>query len=147
MLPVRPKVRILAVCAEHDQRVLQAAFSHSNWELVSTASLAEASALLRENETPVVLCNADLPDGTWRDLVQAVTGWRHPPRLVVIAAEADERLWAEVLQVGYDLLLKPFAPREIFPVLGFAWRSWTMSAGRQPSHSIAAAKPAYCFTS
>lgn len=43
------------------------------------------------------------------------------PRLLVVSRYADERLWAEVLNLGgYDVLLKPFEPMEVTRVVAAA---------------------------
>ena len=49
----------------------------------------------------------------------------HPPRLVVATWLADDRLWAEVLDLGgFDVLQKPFEARELFRVVSLALRDW-----------------------
>ena len=120
----RNRVRIVAVSGLEKQRLIDNVFRQSNWELVPAGSLEEALHAMRRDQTPVVLCDTELPDGSWRDLAAAVAVWTHPPRLLVMAEAPGDQLWAEVLQAGYDLLLKPLNPQEVFPVLGFAWRSW-----------------------
>jgi len=58
---------------------------------------------------PVILCDSELPDGNWKDLLVAVAGIQSPPLAIVISRLADEYLWAEVLNLGdYDVLAKPF---------------------------------------
>jgi DNA-binding response OmpR family regulator len=38
---------------------------------------------------------------------------------------ADDRLWAEVLNIGgYDVLAKPFVPAEVFRTISLAWLNW-----------------------
>ena len=45
-----------------------------------------------------------------------------PPLLIVTSRFADERLWAEALNVGaYDVLAKPFERDEVNRVLTSAW--------------------------
>ena len=40
-------------------------------------------------------------------------------------ALADERLWAEALNLGaYDVLAKPFGRTEAMRVVAAAWRAW-----------------------
>lgn len=44
-----------------------------------------------------------------------------PPKLIVASRLADERLWAEVLNLGgYDLLVKPFVADEVQRVVSLA---------------------------
>ena len=47
------------------------------------------------------------------------------PSLIVTSRLADERLWAEALNLGaYDVLAKPFDSTEAMRVVGAAWRAW-----------------------
>ena len=72
---------------------------------------------------PVVICNYTLPDGDWKRILAALD--RLPIRLsfVVSSRVADERLWAEVLNLGaFDLLLGgPFDREEVLRVVENAW--------------------------
>jgi DNA-binding response OmpR family regulator len=57
------------------------------------------------------------------------------PVLIVSSRTADERLWAEVLNLGaYDVLVKPFDPTEVSRVVGLAWLNWkhAFEARRKP---------------
>jgi DNA-binding response OmpR family regulator len=72
----------------------------------------------------VVICGCALPDGDWRGMLDEVAAMPKPPSLIVSSRLADERLWAEVLNLGgYDVLLTPFDENEVFWVAYFAWRS------------------------
>ena len=80
-----------------------------------------AALRLRDpRDFPVVVCEAQLPDGTWLDVLE----WcRTPdsPNVIVTSRLADERLWSEVLHRGaYDLLAQPFADEELHRVIGLA---------------------------
>ena len=71
-----------------------------------------------------VRCERELPDGSWRDLFQFLaTKLKNPPPLVVVSRQADEALWAEVLNLGgYDVLTKPFDGEEVNRVMTMARR-------------------------
>jgi DNA-binding response OmpR family regulator len=44
---------------------------------------------------------------------------------MVTSRLADERLWAEALNLGaYDVLAKPFDGREVIRILSLAWQHW-----------------------
>jgi DNA-binding response OmpR family regulator len=80
---------------------------------------------LKRWSTPVVLCDRDLPDGSWKDLLGATKTLSRPPRVVVTSRLAEERLWAEALNLGcHDVLHQPFQASELFRVLNLAWRNW-----------------------
>jgi DNA-binding response OmpR family regulator len=49
----------------------------------------------------------------------------NPPLLIVTSRLADERLWAEALNLGaYDVLAKPFDKREVIRTVTAAWLHW-----------------------
>jgi len=60
-----------------------------------------------------------------RDVLEQVTILPDPPSFIVTSRLADERLWAEALNLGaYDVLAKPFDSTEAMRVVGAAWRAW-----------------------
>ena len=117
---------VLAVIPDEAERdALRGLFRRSNWLVSFTSSIAETMRSLKEAPMPVVLCDRDLPDGSWKGLLTAVQTLRRPPRIVVTSRLVDERLWAEALNLGcHDVLPQPFHASELFPVLSFAWRNW-----------------------
>jgi DNA-binding response OmpR family regulator len=123
-------VAVLAVIPnETDRDALRGLFRHSNWLLSFTSSIGETMRSLKKAPVSVVLCDRDLADGSWKDLLTAMGTLSRPPRLVVTSRLADERLWAEALNLGcHDVLAQPFRANELFPVLSFAWRSWQAGA-------------------
>lgn len=123
-------VTILAVSpAEEDHLLLAHVFSHSNWKCAVARTCAEALEVLRQSGVAVVICAAELPDGTWKDLLARLAGPPAPPRLIVASRLADERLWAEVLDSGgYDVLCMPFEPPELIRVVSLAWSQWQHEA-------------------
>ncbi|MFN3323769.1 MAG: response regulator [Bryobacteraceae bacterium] len=119
-------VHVLSVSGfEEDHESLRSVFQRSNW-IVSEARLVdEALTLLAAHQPAIVLCEERLPDGTWRDVLEGCSRLSRPPRLIVTSTRGDERLWAEVLNLGaYDLLLKPFEREEVSHVISIAWLHW-----------------------
>jgi DNA-binding NtrC family response regulator len=103
----------------------------------------QATATLRGETIGVVLCACHLPDGDWKSLLEFAAGLPHPPKLVVLCHHADDRLWAEVLNLGgFDVLDIPASPPDIFRAIGSAWRNWRESleeycaAGMLRAHSL-----------
>jgi len=88
-------------------------------------TLAFGLAALRKRQFEVVVCERDLTPGSWKDVLEQVTILPDPPSLIVTSRLADERLWAEALNLGaYDVLAKPFERTEAMRVIGAAWRAW-----------------------
>jgi DNA-binding response OmpR family regulator len=91
----------------------------------SYATLASGLAALRKRQFEVVVCERDLSPGSWKDVLDQVTILPDPPSLIVTSRLADERLWAEALNLGAcDVLAKPFDSNEALRVIGAAWRAW-----------------------
>jgi FixJ family two-component response regulator len=77
---------------------------------------------IRANPAAVVITDANLSDGNWKDVLHHLTQQPSPPPLIVAAHHADDRLWMEVLNSGgYNLLGKPFQVQEVFRVISMAW--------------------------
>ena len=58
-------------------------------------------------------------------MLEQVTILPDPPSVIVTSRLADDRLWAEVLNLGaYDVLAKPFDRTEAIRAVGAAWRAW-----------------------
>jgi DNA-binding NtrC family response regulator len=125
-LPFELRVEILLICREEgDYTRLSHILSRSRWTLRRVASLAEALASLATDPVGIVIAEAGMPDGTWKDLLTGVAGLRCPPNIIVSSRLADELLWAEVLNLGgYDVLVTPFEAEEVFRVGSAAWLEW-----------------------
>jgi len=89
------------------------------------ATLASGLGALRKRQFEVVVCERDLRSGSWKDVLEEATILPDPPSLIVTSRLADERLWAEALNLGaFDVLAKPFDGTEAMRVIGAAWRAW-----------------------
>jgi FixJ family two-component response regulator len=68
---------------------------------------------------------SDVPPHSWRDLLTEITGLSKTPFLIVTSPQADDRLWAEALNLGaYDVLPKPFDEAEVRRSVGIAVLHW-----------------------
>jgi DNA-binding response OmpR family regulator len=87
--------------------------------------MAAALAALRKVRVPVVVCESDLQPGTWKEVLEELRTLPDPPLLIVTSRIADERLWAEALNLGaYDVLAQPFDGTEVTRIVGMAWLRW-----------------------
>ena len=100
-------------------------YTYSEWTLIARPTLDAAFSVLREALVPIVLCEADLLPGTWREILEHISFLPDPPLLIVTSRLADERMWAEVLnEGGYDVLAKPFDMEEVIRTFTLAWQHW-----------------------
>ena len=89
--------------------------------LEHVADLQHARATIQVEPYQVILTEAILSDGTWRDVVDLARRVTPPPAVIVTDASADARFWAEVLNLGaYDLIAQPFATAEVRRILSYA---------------------------
>ena len=103
-------VTILAVASAALLEQLRRILSHRRWSLMEASTIAESRVILRKRNFVVVVCDAVLPDGGWRDLLRQTRRFSLPPPLIVAADHADDSLWMEVLTVGaYTLRGKPLS--------------------------------------
>ena len=99
--------------------------SNHKFRVNACTTLPAGLAALRKRLFEVVICERDLHLGSWKDVLEEVTILPDPPSLIVTSRQADERLWAEALNLGaYDVLAKPFDRNETTRVMSAAWRAW-----------------------
>lgn len=110
---------------------LRAIFGRWDWALHEAGSTAEVARILRQRRVPVIICDRSLADGDWRDILHSIASLPSAPRLIVTAADADDVLWADVLnRGGYDVLAQPFREQEVIRVVASAFRQWAADDGR-----------------
>jgi DNA-binding NtrC family response regulator len=121
------KLEVLAI--NNDKKDCEALRSimvaHTNWIFHCVPSLSKAMQFLEKNLVPVIVCSKELPGGTWKDVLAAVRRFPNQPEVLVYTAQADDRLWLEVLNSGcYDLLPVPFNRDELLRLISLASRKW-----------------------
>jgi DNA-binding NtrC family response regulator len=105
-----------------DRQILARAAKRFDCDLIAAGTVRDAIQILGRNIVPVIICQRDLPDGSWKDLLDLSTTWERPSKIIVVSRLADNRLWSEVLNLGaYDLLAAPLDEGEVLHVLGSAW--------------------------
>jgi len=124
---------LLAVSADlGDSKTLEAILE--NWAIKPVQTCAEALATMRRSKCAAVLCEKELPDGNWRDLLGSLSHFGQEPPVIVMSRAADESLWVDVLaHGGFDLVAKPLDPAEVRRVMGCA------SSSSHPLHAVAQA--------
>lgn len=123
-------ISVLAVSPHQgDIQLLSRILEHSAWKFQSAAGVAQAREVLLQRRAQVVLTDHSFPDGTWKDVLQAVSALPDPPCVLVLARNNDERTWAEALKYGaWDILPRPFIAIEVFRTVYRAWQHWQDSS-------------------
>lgn len=85
------------------------------------ADVKQARVKLQSSSYGVILSAANLPDGTWLDVLDLARRLAPHSEVIVTDRDADARFWAEALNLGaYDLIAQPFASGEVQRILGNA---------------------------
>lgn len=116
---------------EEDLSLLQNSLSGSEWNIQWAPTRQAAQGTLGRDSVSVVISERDLPEGTWKDILEQLRALPHPPLLIVASQQADNFLWAEVLNLGgHDVLAKPLLGSEVARVVGLAGSRWQRMAGQ-----------------
>jgi DNA-binding NtrC family response regulator len=109
-----------------DHRALMRIFARSRWQWDAVPTIAQARSWMAQRGAPsVVICERDLPDGSWKHLFEETQALPLPPKFIVSSRLADEYLWVEVLNLGgHNVLSTPFDAREVSYVVRYAAESW-----------------------
>ncbi len=105
--------------------------------LEHVATLAEARKKLQRETFGVLLTEAYLTDGDWTKVLDLTYHLASCPAVIVTHRVADDRFWAEVLNLGaYDLLAQPFDATEVQRILAHAC-SQTSARRHEPARAQA----------
>src|SRR5579863_4634717 len=110
---MRFRILFISGCPD-DARRLSQMLGSLPLELIHADSLQHACNLLDAATYQAILTEANLPDGTWLDVLETARRCSRIPPVIVTDPQADARLWSEVLnRGGYDLLAQPFYAPEV----------------------------------
>jgi DNA-binding NtrC family response regulator len=125
-MPLTNSLNVLSISPlPEDHFSLDAILGNSEGKLFTADRLPEALAVLPAGLISVVVCDSDFLPRAWTDLLEHLHALPHPPYLIVTSRLADDRLWAEALNLGaWDVLAKPFERTEVLRTINGAWQHW-----------------------
>jgi DNA-binding NtrC family response regulator len=114
-----------------DCRTLREVAGLVSQSVVSCADVQQARKAIRQYDPEIVVCEAQVRESkNWQELLEEAQA---QSLMLVVSRHADERLWAEVLNLGgFDVLALPFDRDELRRALSPALR-------HSPRASVAAA--------
>jgi DNA-binding NtrC family response regulator len=131
--------RILLVMPLERRERLMRFLAQNDVEIISADGVEEAQRKLAgANACDLAFVDSDLPDGSWRDLIQFIVASRKHCEIVVCARCGDERLWAEVIQCGaFDLVPEPLERQEVLRIMNSALDSHYLERFGHPAEARA----------
>jgi DNA-binding NtrC family response regulator len=124
-LPLPNPVTVVAATRDDSFHVyFQEVLAETPATVVRACSNDEVLKAVQRDRVTAVLFDQDTQGGHWRALLRDFAEIDRAPALIVSSRLADERLWAEVLNLGgFDLLLTPFQRDEVTRVVDAAIRA------------------------
>jgi DNA-binding NtrC family response regulator len=110
------------------------------WHIQPQPSVQAVMEAIGQQPIAVVICDRDWVADDWKALLDEFAALSHPPMLIVTSRLADDRLWAEALNLGaYDVIAKPFDACEVVRIAGLACAHWNQRDGARAAvmHSVA----------
>ena len=133
-----PKITAMLIMTRERRGGLLGALEACSFNVLAACDCKEADRIL-QGCTPVhvLLTDATLADGDWRNLLTNVGQCRHSAEVIVCVTRQEvERLRAAVLASGaYDLLVEPYEQEEVRRVVEAAAAKSRM-ASLPPSHAV-----------
>ncbi len=120
--PVRPQIVLLS--ANPEVRItFRRIFDDSGWSIRESKAIVRLADAIDSAWMGVLLTDYTLPDGNWRTAMAVAKKVAFACETVVTSRIADERMWAEVLNLGaFDLIPQPIDPADALGLCTGAWR-------------------------
>ena len=107
---MKKRTMALLVCDQAEPiRVLEESLKCRSLKLRRANNCAEATrALARVNPPHLVFTWANLPDGTWTDVLGIAARAKQPVNVIVVSRVVDTKLYVEVMENGaFDFIVPP----------------------------------------
>src|SRR5690348_11260697 len=116
-------VRTLMLVGEVEESGTASPFDALDWTVERVPDCLQFLSQVLRHRPRIVICERQLPDGNWREVLGIVETLHHPPVVIVTARDCDSDLRQEVLaRGGADVLAKPFGPEQLNRVIEQACR-------------------------
>jgi CheY-like chemotaxis protein len=120
--PGRKVLSVSTVPEDHDS--LRRILPDPNWRVTAAFSCQQAITHLCRDRMDVIVCNCQLADGSWRDILSYIAELTEPPVVVVTSSVAGADLRAQVRTLGgFEVLSQPFRAEEVSRVVIAAWQN------------------------
>jgi DNA-binding NtrC family response regulator len=103
---------LVAGCDAESLHMLTGVLKDWDLEPLSVTTVKEAQTALDGQDLALVLCEGQLPDGSFRDLLDTATSRKPPLRVVVLAR--GEKDYVDAIRLGaFDAIPAPFRRSDV----------------------------------
>jgi DNA-binding NtrC family response regulator len=107
--------RMLAICSAENRQVVESATLEWSLEVCWCASLEEARPGLRRGKHALIFCEAELPDGTYRDVMELLKQEKLNPASVIVLSDSHlESCYGQAIEMGvFDVISAPCSRTDV----------------------------------
>jgi DNA-binding NtrC family response regulator len=100
--------RMLVICSVENRQVIESAILEWSLEVCWCLTLQQARRGLRRGNHALVLCEAELPDGTFQDVITLLEKKLDQVRVIVLAESHSEDGYRQAIELGaFDVISAP----------------------------------------
>ncbi len=139
------RAAVLVICSAAAQReAIEKTCRATGCKVAVSHGWRDACLALSRDAVDVILCDDQLRDGSWKDVLSAIAPMPEAPKVVVMAEGAPAGVCAEVMNLGgFDVLDKPVQESDLTRAVAAGCRSLEYEkAARQKRRPMAMAASA-----
>lgn len=106
--------RMLAICSTENRQLVKSAILEWSLEVCWCSTLQEARRSLQRGNHALVLCEAELPDGTYQDVLRLLKDKLDQIRVIVLAESHWEDCYRQAIEMGaFDVISAPHGRTDV----------------------------------
>ena len=138
--------RMLVICSTENRQVIESAILEWSLEVCWCLTLQEARRGLRRGNHALVLCEAELPDGTYGDVITLLKQKLDQIRVIVLAEAYSEDSYRQAIELGaFDVISAPYRRTDVQWIIMQAVQSHPATAATSKKGRTGGGHPSLAF--
>lgn len=134
--------RMLVICSTENRQVIESAILEWSLEVCWCLTLQQARRGLRRGNHALVLCEAELPDGTYQDVMTLLRQKLDQVRVIVLAEQYSEDSYRQAIELGaFDLISAPYRRTDVQWIIMQAVQSHPATADPSKKSGTGVSRP------
>lgn len=106
--------RMMAICSPENRQVVESAIVEWSLEVCWCSTLQEARRGLRRGKHALVLCETELPDGTYQDVMKLLRPRLDQISVIVLSDSHSENCYSQAIEMGaFDVISAPCSRTDV----------------------------------